>query len=680
MQPNTGAVYPHQGAVSQPTARQAQGLRDQGFGSAQARPQGPQNGGMQPNNAAYQAQPGAVYPPQGAAAQPTARQAQGLRDQGFGSAQARPQGPQNGGMQPNNAAYQPQSGGLSQPGLAYRPQQGAFHAAAPQQTARQAQSALRDEGFGSRQSQRQPGELEDLGFGSRRVPRQGGAEGASPAQTGRGAGYSSRTSALREGFSRRQDPLGEPGIRRPTAQEPASSRQGESDSGLIRQHSSRNQEEEPRREGPLSIPLKNSAMLRNPLQFGLIIAGCLLVLALLIFGVVKGIGAIRGAIEGGSQGAAASPPPSAPAESSNVQTGTVNGQPGHIITFEGTDGDVIYIPEPLNQNVTIVGGAGIFQVEDSRLIGDRIVEEAVDVTLQPVLRSASGKDQALPPISLHVMPPDASLEIIAPAGGREEVSLTVYQIRIRVMVGSKVTINGEDVSESISTQADTAGILARNVELQPIGDNDIEIEVSSPGFKTVRKTVQIYLERRAIPISLDVGTPTISNEGTVTISGKVGEGATIKVTSPTVGETVLNSNGSFSFKAKLTKYGENTIEIIASKNGEEDTPFHHAVTYNPDVDSYTRAAYKLDYDNLQNYKGRAQPFRLDGEVETVLSEEPYTFRINAGTSSSPKMIVVEMVEGKRLELGTKYKIYADVIGKTDDGLPLMQGRFFFALN
>ncbi|MDR2514146.1 MAG: hypothetical protein LBD02_02925 [Christensenellaceae bacterium] len=679
----------------QPPARQqAQqpngALRDQGFGSTQA----PQSGVAPQQTMRQGAQPGAMYP-QGTISQPTARRQQqgGLRDQGFGSAQAPQsgaapqqtvrQGARPGAMYPQGAIPQPTA----------RQQQGGQVVAAPRQ-------GLRDEGFGPRQSQRQAMPLGDPGFanarparqtqrqpggpdglGSRRVPAQAGA---SMAQTGREPPASTPRRLPQEGFSSRQEFAERPGVRRPSlARESADLRREEGGSGLIRQHSSRNQEEEPKRGGLLSLPLKNSALLRNPLQFWLILVGVLLLLGLLIFGVVKGIGAIGSAIAGASPATTTTPQPSGGAEeANNVQTGTVNGQPGRIITFTGSDGDVIYIPEPLNQNVTIVGGVGIFKVEDSRLIGERIVEEAVEVTLQPVLRSASGKDEALPPIHLQVTPPDAALEIIAPAGGREEVSLMVYQIQLRVMVGSKVTINGEDVSESISTQADTAGILARNVELRPIGDNDIEIEVSNPGFKTVRKTVQLYLEKRAIPISLDVGTPSISNEGTVTISGKVGEGATIKVNSPTAGEIVLNSNGSFSFKAKLSRFGENIIEIVASKNGEEDAPFYHAVTYNPDVDSYTSSAYVMPKDlaELQNYKNKARPFRFDGQIESVLLDEPYTFRFNAGSESAPKIIVMEMIEGKRPEIGTKYKIYAEVLGKTDDGLPLVRGRFYYKIS
>ena len=61
----------------------------------------------------------------------------------------------------------------------------------------------------------------------------------------------------------------------------------------------------------------------------------------------------------------------------------------------------------------------------------------------------------------------------------------------------------------------------------------------------------------------------------------------------------------------------------------------------------------------------------------VYQEEPYTCLYNVGSEDDPKYIYLQMVEGKPLETGKTYKVYADVHQEgTKDGYPYMIGRFF----
>jgi len=458
-------------------------------------------------------------------------------------------------------------------------------------------------------------------------------------------------------------------------------------SASMRMHSSRSQrpqQDEPIRK--MNMPAKRKGRVRDPIRLAISLLVALLVLGLLIWGVVAGIKGIVGLFHKDTppeqeQQAQTQQEEVVDENAPVVSEATVNGNPGHSITFKGNDGDIVYIGEPINDNVNIVGGIGVLEIEDSKLIGDQITNQDVTITLIPVLRDGkSGKETQLNPIELVVTPPDANLEILTPASGREEVNISSYQLKFRVDIGSTVTVAGNDVSDLISDQADNAGIVIVNVDVEPIGDNVIPITVNKAGCKETTKNVILYRAEREIAIELSPDTPTESTSKTVKISGVVADGASIEVTSGIDGEVEMQSDGSFSFKAKLTKFGKNEVTIIASKDGVQDIPFTHVITYNPTADDYTRLCRTMDYNNLLNNVGRV--YECFGEITEILNDgsngEPFTFIYNVGTSSTPQYIYMEMIKKDSYPTtGTRYKICADVVGQTDDGLPSMMARYWY---
>ena len=421
-------------------------------------------------------------------------------------------------------------------------------------------------------------------------------------------------------------------------------------------------------------------MFLYPLSIALI---ALALVGLLIWGIVAGISAIAKGVSKPNPSESPAPSETQPAEAdpnaSVVTTGEVNGRPGHIITFKGNDNDIIYISDENlsgSYNIAIVDGIGTLQIEDSALIGDRYVDSDVEVTLNPVLHeSGSGKETKMSPITFTVTPPDAYLEIVSPAGGADETTLSIYQVKIRVETGSSVTIDGNDVSDMITEEDNGMGSIVTNVNVEAKGENQIPITVMKKGCKSVTQNIVLTRPEMTIPIELDAATPSTVQSDTVTISGTVEAGVKVSVTSPISGEVTNNSDGSFSFVAKLS-FGENDIVIVATK-GEETSTLTHTVTYEPTYGEYVNKAYKMDYANLATYAGKYQPFLCSGQVVEVFQTEPYTCTFNVGTAEDPKYIYLQMVPGKPLEEGKTYKVYADVDASgTKDGYPYMIGRFF----
>lgn len=419
----------------------------------------------------------------------------------------------------------------------------------------------------------------------------------------------------------------------------------------------------------------------------LIIVGvvALALLGLLIWGAVAGVKAIiANASSPDPNPAQAGADPSPDAADPNAPTitaGDVNGRPGHTITFTGNDGDIIYISIKdlgTNYNIAIADGQGVLQIEDSALIGDRFASEDVEVTLTPVLHDGkTGKETTLSPISFTVTPPDAYLEIVNPVGGTAETTLGTYQVKIRVDVDSEVTIDGNDVSDLITEEDNGIGSIMYNVVVEPTGENTIPVAVQKKGCKSITKNILLTRPLMAVPIELDAATPSTSQSATVNVSGKVDEGVTVTVTSTIDGEVTTKSDGTFSFVAKLATFGDNDVVIVATK-GEETSTLTHTITYTPTANEYTSKAYKMDYATLTNYAGKYQPFKCTGVVVEVTATQPYTCTFNVGTDDDPKYLYLEMIEGKQLEEGTKYDVYADVHADgSKDGYPYMIGRFFY---
>lgn len=454
----------------------------------------------------------------------------------------------------------------------------------------------------------------------------------------------------------------------------------------MRVHSSRTPREEPQRE-QVNIPIqRNGRRVKDPVRLGIAAVVALLIVGLVVFGIVKGVQALMklgadptpSAPDAGQQ----SPLPTDDSPYTVVPNFTLDdGSTGYQIIFKGEDGGNVHIGEPFNKNVPIgVAGEGIFTISNKELLQDETISETKTVVLSATYSDASGKQTVLDPIQLEVEPAKVPIEILEPSGGRMETGLSIVEIKIKVPLDAKlVTVNGKDVTALVSTVPETAGTVVCNVEnIEPIGDNQVSIVVEAPGYRRTEEFITIHRPAQKIALELDSSTPSISSSKTITIEGTVANGAKIEVTSPIEGEVTLNENGSFSFKAKLTT-GENTITIIASQNGESDAPFTHQITYLPSFSEYTKDAYKMDYANLQNYAGTGRPFKCVGKVVEVTSQSPYTFKMNVGTDSSPKYIIVEMIEKPDYpQEGKKYDVYADVKGVSEDGdnLPLMTGRYW----
>lgn len=369
-----------------------------------------------------------------------------------------------------------------------------------------------------------------------------------------------------------------------------------------------------------------------------------------------------------------------------VEIDMAYGQVGHSLTFFGNDGDELFIPE-LNRSFPFVGGLTQIDIQDSSWFDLAPEgEEAAIITLTPVIYTQGNGRIGLPPLELEIETPRSPLELVDPKSDRIEVDTSVFVLRIKVVPGSKVLINGEDLSAIISTEA---GMLEANLQVYPIGDNPISINVSTPHHRQVRRDIVLYRAPQTIQMERDMTLVNSTTKNTATISGRAEPGANIVVDTKYVeGSLKVEPTGKFSFKANLTIVGDNLITWHATMDGRADQYASYTVYYVPTLAAYSRNAWALntqdEYDLLVKMTPfwEGQEYLCRGPVVEVFEEEGVQYvaiDVAEKGAASPRICVLENKSGvKSPEVGKVYRAYADIAGLRfygDSNCPLLICRY-----
>ena len=149
-----------------------------------------------------------------------------------------------------------------------------------------------------------------------------------------------------------------------------------------------------------------------------------------------------------------------------------------------------------------------------------------------------------------------------------------------------------------------------------------------------------------------------------------------------VGETVLSGSslaGQVQFILTLFIFGLTSGAAVLTATGKDgkSSTISHIVTRVPDLDTYTRAAWKMDYERLHAAPNsqKGQIYLCEGTVKDLqTATKGVTFSLDLGNDQLLKMTYTGVhvpTEGK------EYRIYADVLGQ-QDGLPLLGARFIYS--
>lgn len=355
----------------------------------------------------------------------------------------------------------------------------------------------------------------------------------------------------------------------------------------------------------------------------------------------------------------------------------------HTILIPGEDGQQIYIQE-MHTSYIVSNGFATVEIADHTWYDDYedYLSETMSVTLTPFVKTASGKQNKLNPITYDIQIPLSPMELLTPDGFRKEVSTAMYTMKLKVRPGSNLTINGVDYSDTVDRET---GAVSFNATVQPIGDNNFTFVVRSQYCRENIMTVTLYREVQEIPLDLAADTYGTTNSQRMKVSATTLPGATVEVLSSysDLDITNIDSTGAFTFYALFDKIGDNTISISSSYPGKKTSYVNYTVYYLPSPDIYTTKAWKLDESgyselvgNIQVRAEKTQVYLVTGTVQYLVSEKPQMAVIYTSADGQSQPVLVENNTNKDLKVGQYYRIYADVSG-TYNSMPWLQGRYVY---
>lgn len=369
-----------------------------------------------------------------------------------------------------------------------------------------------------------------------------------------------------------------------------------------------------------------------------------------------------------------------------VTASIVNDLAAHTILIPGEDGQQIFISnDEIRASYTVVGGFATIEIADYVWYENLtdITEETMSVTLLPYVKTASGRQKPMDPITYSITIPLSPIELVTPDKLYTEVTTAMYSMQFQVRPGSLVTINGVDVSDTVNE----FGSLTYNATVQPNGNNEYVVKVRSPYCRDNAMVVTLYREVQEIPLDLAATTYTSTNNQVVLISCTTIPGAEVDVLTPhtDLKITDLDTTGEFTFNAVFDHIGNNTISITASYPGKKTSRVDYTIYYVPSANIYTRAAWPLNKDaeynellnNIEVRAARSQVYLGVGTIAYFVSEtKPQMAVMYCSDDGQTRPVLLENQTKTTWKVGQYYKIYCDAYG-TYNGMPWLIARYTY---
>lgn len=346
--------------------------------------------------------------------------------------------------------------------------------------------------------------------------------------------------------------------------------------------------------------------------------------------------------------------------------------------FYGVPQDSIYIA-PLNKYFPFESSVLTFNWQLHELLGNAQPEgETVTINLAPVYRTKAGKETPIDTLPVTMKVAMTSIKLLSPALFSNEVYQTDTNIVFQVTPGAAIDINGTDYT----AKADASGKVTYKATCQPGEQKDFLITAKATGKQPAGITVTLFREKMPVTFSLSASNPKTVQTNQVVISGNVDKLATLSVEDYKVLDVKINEQyGMFDLTVELPAYGTHNLILSATVPETGTSKLAFSVVYQPDEHEYTKKAWAYDKNlakNPEGFLGKIFVFESPSVVE-VKEGSPNIITINMGTEDSPQLLLLEYAGSRKIEVGGRYRFFADVIGQ-QDGKALLAVRFTYAGN
>ncbi len=427
---------------------------------------------------------------------------------------------------------------------------------------------------------------------------------------------------------------------------------------------------------------------KNPVVF--YAAAGVLVLLIVVFAIAlltKGSGPIFGGLFSKSnitKQATIAPDTSDP--SNNRYLITVYAKTGSRLRFTAgslvKDGDDLIVTDGkksmiVDQEIFIpaepVDGATLEIYPDIVVVGKDGTEEKVEFT-EPIVIT-------VPSIGLTLTSPASPLETTTPD---ITVSGTVDDNTASVFVGDN------------QFTVDETGGFSGTYTLSAEGPGTITVEARKNGYQIARQTINVNYTAPATtggnggatqPVSAVTGTPSFdfaddqsrrTTEATLTVKGTAQSGAALSVTGVDLSNPVtVNSDGTFSFTAKMDEVGLYTATVSSNLNGSVGTRTIYLERSHADRNAYIEGAHALDYQYLVDAPNHKQAYELVGKVAEVIQTSPFVIAKVTTTDGDVLFYYYSGIASVEVGDGKTYEVYGDPNGKDANGIPILYAWYIY---
>lgn len=352
----------------------------------------------------------------------------------------------------------------------------------------------------------------------------------------------------------------------------------------------------------------------------------------------------------------------------------------HRITFFGADNDIIMVDEP-RRSLTIENGQAQLLLDDASFLQGDIASDldVLQINLNATLFDSTGAETPVHVAPYAITVPLSPLKLVSPQIQSFQTNEDRVVVNIRVTPGSRVLIDDKNVTDKVGKD----GHVSASVAVEAKGINVIPITVETPLHRVNRYELRIDRPIMTVPITLHdtVAQTSETRDSTITISGGTEPGAVITTNAKVNGEITTNTEtGSFEFVAQLQNYGWNKIEITATTPSGNSSTMVHQVMRTPDLDSYSKRAWPMDYDYLSSATKAliGQVFVFKAQIVRKVEDDAgdYYLANVVADDSVTRFLVIENTRDTELEIDRVYRMYADVTGTHND-YPLLVARFIY---
>ena len=383
---------------------------------------------------------------------------------------------------------------------------------------------------------------------------------------------------------------------------------------------------------------------------------------------------------GGTNGGANVTPGSG---SINVQAPAVSlkqedsGEEYYECVFYGQPGDSVYLAVKNQYYSFDQSGQYTVMLKLSDLVdAGTPLENIYSTNLTYRYRQSNGQETELTlqtPLVFNI--PVTQLQLISPQTESQEIFEENYSVVFKVDAGSKVLVNGRDISSSVNGQ----GRATYNVTLGPGSSEELNIQATAPYHSPASQTITINRSALNVNFTIAANTPRSVNSAAVEISGVVDTSATLSCADYTLGNAEINPlTGAYRVTVTLPGYGSHRIILTATNADGQTSTLAHTVLYLPKEDEYTRDVWVYDpaiVSNPSRYIGRN--YLLNGvDVVEILDSPGTIFTVNMGTDEAPEYLAVEYYGSRNIQPGDTYRIFGQVIGSYQ-GMTLIGGYFLY---